>query len=80
MDPDQVRRMILARELSLPYKIVTRGGKTYAVADHANAFLTPAYPDTLIVAMPNRGIALVGLGSIDAIHYEHEAAIGAARG
>jgi hypothetical protein len=74
MNPESARQLILGRELSLPYEIVTRGGKTYPVADHANVFVSHAYPDTLIVAMPQRGIALVGLASIDAIHHEHQAA------
>jgi hypothetical protein len=72
MNPDEVRQLILGRTLSLPYEIVTRGGRTIPVADHANAFITPAYPDTLIVAVPGRGIVYLGLGSIDAIHNEHE--------
>jgi hypothetical protein len=73
MNPDEVRQLILGRTLSLPYSIETRGGRTYPVTDHANAFITPAYPDTLIVAVPGQGIVYLGLGSIDAIHNEHEA-------
>ena len=73
MNPDEVRQLILGRTLSVPYSIETRGGQSYPVADHANAFITPAYPDTLIVAIPGRGIVCLGLGAIDAIHNEHEA-------
>lgn len=73
MNPDEVRQLIAERTLSLPYEIVTRGGVAYQVVDHANAFITPAYPDTLIIAIPKKGIVYVGLGSIDAIHNEHEA-------
>ena len=50
-----------------------QGGLSYPVADHANAFITPAYPETLILAIPGKGIVYLGLGSIDAIHNEHEA-------
>jgi hypothetical protein len=74
MNPDEVRELILTRTLSLPYAIVTRGGKTYLVNDHANVYIMPAYPDTLIIAVPHQGISCVGLGSVDAIHLEHEAA------
>jgi hypothetical protein len=73
VNPDEVRQLILGRTLSLPYSIETRGGRTYPVTDHANTFITPAYPDTLIVAVPGQGIVYLGLGSIDAIHNEHEA-------
>jgi hypothetical protein len=73
MNPDEVRQLIQSRGLSLPYSIVTRGGLSYPVVDHANAFITAAYPDTLIVAIPGRGIVYVGLDAIDAIHNEHEA-------
>jgi hypothetical protein len=73
MNPQEVRQLITERTLSLPYSIVTRGGRAYTVADHANAFITPAYPDTLIVAIPGKGIVYFGLGSIDATHNQHEA-------
>jgi hypothetical protein len=73
MDPEQARRMIVGRELSLPYEILTRGGRHYEVADHANVYITPAYPDTLIVALPARGIVCVGLASIEGIRFEHQA-------
>jgi hypothetical protein len=73
MNPQEVRQLITERTLSLPYSIVTRGGLAYPVTDHANAFITAAYPDTLIVAVPGKGIVYLGLGSIDAIHNEHEA-------
>jgi hypothetical protein len=74
VNPEQAREIILNREVSLPYSIVTRGGRTYDVSDHANVFITAAYPDTLIIAIPHGGIVFVGLGSVDAIHFEHEAA------
>jgi hypothetical protein len=74
MNPEQVRELIQNRELTLPYSIITGGGKSYPVTDHANVFITPAYPDTLIIAVPHQGIACVGLGAIDAIHLENEAA------
>jgi hypothetical protein len=74
VNPEQARDLILSRELTLPYSIVTRGGKSYLVNDHANVYIMPAYPDTLIIAVPHRGISCVGLGAIDAIHLEHEAA------
>lgn len=73
MNPREIRQLIQDRTLSLPYEIVTRGGQTFRVADHANARITEAYPNTLIVAVPGRGIAYIGLDSIDAIHNEHEA-------
>jgi hypothetical protein len=73
MNPQEVRQLIAERSLSLPYSIITRGGRTFLVTDHANAFITPAYPDTLIVAVPGRGIVYLGLSAIDAIHHEHEA-------
>jgi hypothetical protein len=73
MNPQDVRQVIADRSLSLPYEIVTRGGLAYRVVSHANVFITEAYPDTLIVAVPGKGIAHVGLGAIDAIHYEHGA-------
>ena len=73
MNPQEVRQLITERTLSLPYSIVTRGGLSYPVADHANAFITPAYPETLILAISRKGIVYLGLGSIDAIHNEHEA-------
>ena len=73
MNMEEARRMILGRELSVPYTIVTRGGITYPVLTHSNVFISAAYPDTLIVAVPHRGIMLVGLASIDAIHHEHTA-------
>jgi hypothetical protein len=74
VNSEQARELILSRELTLPYSIVTRGGKIYPVEDHAHIFISAAYPDTLIVAIPQRGIAGVGLGAIDAIHLEPEAA------
>ncbi len=73
MNPQEARQWIAERTLSLPYEIVTRGGRAYPVADHANARITPAYPDTLILAIPGKGIVYLGLSSIDAIHNEHEA-------
>jgi hypothetical protein len=73
MNPDEVRQLILNQTLSLPYSIETRGGQSYEVRDHANVFITAAYPDTLIVAIPGRGILHLGIGAIDAIHHEHEA-------
>jgi hypothetical protein len=73
MNPDEVRQLILGRTLSVPYSIETRGGQSYPVTDHANVFITPAYPETLIVAIPGRGILHLGIGAIDAIHHEHEA-------
>jgi hypothetical protein len=73
MNPKEVRQLITERTLSLPYEIVTRGGRAYPVADHANASITPAYPDTLIIAIPGKGIVYLGLSAIDAIHNEHEA-------
>jgi hypothetical protein len=66
--------MIVGGELSLPYVIETTGGWSYTITDHSNAFFTKAYPETLVVAIPEKGIMLVGLKSIDAIHHEHEAA------
>lgn len=78
MNPDETRQLILGRTLSLPYWIFTRGGQTYRVADHTNAFITAAYPDTLILAIPHEGVAYVGIGSIDSIHDEHEAVARAA--
>ena len=72
MSPEEVKQVVLGRMLSVPYSIVTRSGLHYPIVDHANAFITPAYPETLIVAVPGKGIALVGLTSIDAIHAEHE--------
>jgi hypothetical protein len=73
VNPDELRSLIQSRELSLPYSIETRGGQSYEVRDHANVWITPAYPDTLIVAIPGRGIVCLGPGAIDAIHNEHEA-------
>jgi hypothetical protein len=73
LNPQEVRQLIAERTLSLPYSIVTRGGLAYRVADHANAFITPAYPDTLIIAIPGKGIVYLGLSAIAAIHNEHEA-------
>ena len=67
MNPQEVRQMVTEHTLSLPYEILTRGGKTYAVADHANAWIPPAYPNTLIVAVPGRGIATIRLETIDSI-------------
>lgn len=75
MNPEQARDLILSHTLTLPYSIITSGGKTYPVDDHTNVFITAAYPDTLIVAIPHRGIACVGLGSIDAIHLENDSAV-----
>ncbi len=73
MNPQEVRQLITEHTLSLPYSIITRGGRTFPVADHANVWITPAYPETLILAIPGKGIVYLGLSSIDAIHNEHEA-------
>jgi hypothetical protein len=75
VNPDEVRELISNRTLSVPYSIETRGGQSYPVRDHANVFITPAYPDTLILAIPGRGILHLGIGAIDAIHHEHEAVL-----
>jgi len=73
MNPEEARRLITGGALALPYQIVTRGGRIYRVEDGRNVHIAPAYPDTLMIAVPRQGITLVGLGSIEAIHTEHEA-------
>jgi hypothetical protein len=73
MNPEEVRQLITQHTLSLPYSILTRGGGSFPVVDHANAWITPAYPDTLILAIPKKGIVYIGLDAIDGIHNEHEA-------
>lgn len=79
MDPEDAREIITARRLDVPYSIVTRGGETYPVVDHANIFIPAAYPNTFVLAIPRQGIAWLGLGSIDAIRAEHEPVADGAR-
>jgi hypothetical protein len=72
MNSEDVREIILGRQLVPPYSICTRSGKKYRVGSHANVFIPEAYPDTLVVAVPRRGLIWLGLSSIDGLHMEHE--------
>jgi hypothetical protein len=72
--PEDFRTMIEGHELSLPYSIKTKGGRSYPVTSHANAFVPDAYPDTLVLGVAGRGIILLGFDSIEAVHTEHERA------
>lgn len=72
MNPDEVRSLIEGRTLSVPYTIHTRGGLSYPITDHSNAFIAAAYPNTLWVAVAGKGILHLGLGAIDSIRSEHE--------
>lgn len=72
MKPDEVRSLIEGHTPTLPYTIRTRGGLSYPITSHSNAFITDAYPNTLFLAVPGRGISHLGLGSIDSIQSEHE--------
>ncbi len=74
MSPESIRSLILGGELSPPYEIHTTGGKSYRIESDANVFAPEAFPDLLVVAVPHRGIALVGFNSIASIDAEHEAA------
>jgi hypothetical protein len=65
---------MIEAENFIPFVIKTRGGRTYPVRERANAFVTDAYPETLVIAVPHKGITLLGLGAIDSIEFEHETA------
>jgi hypothetical protein len=68
--------MIEGGELSLPFMIETKGGRSYTITYHANAIIPEAYPNTVILCVRERGIILLGLDAIEAIHHEHEVAAG----
>jgi hypothetical protein len=72
MDPQEIKRLITGRLLSVPYSIRTRGGQEYTITDHANAWIAPAFPESVIIATRGEGIGRIGMGSIDSIHDEHE--------
>ena len=73
MNPEEARALVLGGELAPPFEIHTMGGKSYRVESLANVFSPEAFPDLVVVAVPQRGIALVGLSSITSIEAEHEA-------
>jgi hypothetical protein len=60
-------------DLSLPYVIKTKAGRSYTIDHHSEVFFPKNYPNTLILSLRERGILLLGLDSIEAIHHEHEA-------
>jgi hypothetical protein len=70
-------RDIIEREDFQPYVIHAKGGRSYAIAQPSNAFITEAYPDTVILAVRGQGISLLGLDAIESIQAEHEAAAAA---
>jgi hypothetical protein len=72
MNADDVREIIMGRQLVPPYSICTRSGDHYRVESHANVFIPDAYPDTLIIVIPHRGLVWLGLATIDGLHIEHE--------
>jgi hypothetical protein len=72
MDPKEARELIAGRTLSLPYTILTQGGRAYRVAHHTNAWIADAYPETLMLAVPGEGLIRIGLGAIESIQDEHE--------
>jgi hypothetical protein len=71
MTPEALRALINGDDLTVPYVIETRGGKTYTVTHRSNAHITESYPNTLIVATEGGGIAFLGLDAIVAIRSEH---------
>jgi hypothetical protein len=73
MNPDEVRALVEAG-LAVPCQVVTRSGDVYSITDRRNIWITEAYPDTLIIAARGRGLSLVGLATVEAIHLEREPA------
>jgi hypothetical protein len=73
MNPDELRSLITGGTLAAPFDIATQSGEVYTVADQTNVFVTGAYPETLIIAIPKEGVVFVRLDSITAVHAEHQA-------
>jgi hypothetical protein len=74
VNPEEVRALVEAGTLATPCQIVTRSGDVYEITDRRNIWITEAYPDTLIIAARGRGLSLVGLATVEAIHLEREPA------
>jgi hypothetical protein len=74
MSPAELRALLAGGTLRPPYTIVTRDGRAYSVSDPRDVWLPTACPDKVGIAIPGKGIALIYLDEIDAIHTEHEAA------
>ena len=64
------KAMMQGGELSRPYTIRTRGGKSYEVTEGSDVFIGNAHPETVILSLPKRGIILLGVEAIDSIQHE----------
>jgi hypothetical protein len=73
MAPSEFRDMIEGGEFQ-PYVIKTKGGRKYTITHRSNAFISEAYPGTVALFVRGQGVTLLGLDSIESIHFEHEVA------
>lgn len=71
MNTDEIRGL-LTGGLAPPFEIVA-GGRSYPVSDPRNIFVPEATPSLAVVAIPGRGLAIVRIAEITAIHAETEA-------
>jgi hypothetical protein len=66
------KTLIAEDGIGRPYLIRIKSGKTYKITEGSEIFIPHSYPNLLIIAIPGKGISLVGLSSIEAIEGEHE--------
>lgn len=74
--PDDFCTMIKGQQVATPFVIVTKGGRSYTISDAANAYIAPAYPTTVALFIPGKGVIMLDLDSIESIQCEPEAVVG----
>jgi hypothetical protein len=68
--------MIVGGELSLPDEIVSRDGRSFMITHPADAHISEAYSNTVMLSVRDRGIVLLGIDAIQPIQHEPEAVAG----
>ena len=66
-------RDMIERGDFVPYVIKTKGGREYTITHRTNAFISEAYPNSVVVLVRGQGVTMLGLNSIESIQVEHEA-------
>jgi hypothetical protein len=70
MTPEQVRAMLFGGDIAPPFTIHTTGGRSYPVADIANIWSPPTFPDTAVIVIPRQALAILRLELVDRITCE----------
>ena len=72
MQPDEFRELIRGGDLSVPFVIKTKGGRSYTIHHRGDAYISDSNPNMAYLSLRERGVLVLRLASIEAIHHEPE--------